>query len=178
MSGEVLFNVSTFDINSTQVSDVSTNVKEGSKQVISVNKSETSAKSHKVSGFQVNFVSIPANEEGHIPRSHIVDEVININTLHPDFMARMKSKLGRPKFTERIAAYLAVVISAHYNDVLYTKANVQPNRDKIYDDLIGVTNRIETALRRRIPQLQRGITEVMPQSAVDTLQDDNDTVEE
>eukprot|EP01125_Pyxidicula_operculata_P014741 TRINITY_DN4947_c0_g1_i1.p1 TRINITY_DN4947_c0_g1~~TRINITY_DN4947_c0_g1_i1.p1 ORF type:complete len:346 (+),score=84.00 TRINITY_DN4947_c0_g1_i1:1139-2176(+) len=131
-------------------------------------------KVNKFSGFHINFVSIPPNEEGKSIRSHIAGESIHINTMHPDFVVRMKSKYGKPKFTERLFAYLAAIISSHYHDERYKLSGLDPSREKIYDDLIGTTNRIETALRRKLPQLQKSVNEVMPQEIVQSLQDEDD----
>src|SRR5262245_22728215 len=66
-------------------------------------------------GLRVNFVAIPENEHGVIPRSHSVEGAIHINTAHPDFTARLKSRLGRPIITERLASYLAAILSGHYH---------------------------------------------------------------
>lgn len=76
----------------------------------------------------MNFVSVPAQDDGSISRAHLIDDTININTgqkrgqnltndvAHPDFLARIKTRHGKPKFTDRLGAYLAVIISAHYHE--------------------------------------------------------------
>lgn len=71
--------------------------------------------------------------------------------------------------TERLGAYLAVILSAHYHNHRYSSLYLNPNRDVLYEDLIGTTNRVEQALRRQMPALQRSMSDVLPQSVVDSL---------
>jgi hypothetical protein len=66
------------------------------------------------SGFHVSFVSVPEHN-GFIPRFLAFDAEIQINTMHPEFTARLKSQLGQPKFTHRLCAYLSVIIATQYN---------------------------------------------------------------
>jgi len=120
-------------------------------------------------------VSVPPNEVGYIPRSLFHESVISINTRHPDFTARLKKTvMGRPKFTERLAAYLAILVSAHYNEMKYlsSSGNSESNIKEIYDDLIGITNRIETAMKRKMSEIQNSLDSVVPQDVLDLIEDE------
>jgi hypothetical protein len=131
-------------------------------------------KKHRVSGIQVTFVAIPANEEGIVPRSHIVGEIIHINTLHPDFTARIRSRLGRPVITERLGAYLGAILAGQYHAQRYTRQNLDPTIPAAFEDLISTMNKIEYNIRRKLPALQRSMGSLLPQSVVDTLQVEGD----
>eukprot|EP01124_Arcella_intermedia_P002239 TRINITY_DN11224_c0_g1_i3.p1 TRINITY_DN11224_c0_g1~~TRINITY_DN11224_c0_g1_i3.p1 ORF type:complete len:423 (-),score=126.83 TRINITY_DN11224_c0_g1_i3:63-1331(-) len=130
-------------------------------------------KKSKVSGYQINFVSIPESESGFIPRSHMYSDTIDINTKHPDFIKRIKTKYGRPKFTETLGTYLAMIISAHYNNDRYTKKGLEPPREQVYDDLIGLTSRFELALKRKIPQIQKTLAETMTEEEIENLEEES-----
>jgi len=129
-------------------------------------------------GYQVHFVAIPAGENGYIPRAHFVEDVIHINTVHPDFTTRLKSRRGRPKFTERLGAYLALIISARYHEEKYAQKDQNPSREVIYEDLMSTMNRIETALRRRLPSLQRSIDKILPEHFQQNEEEDEDEEDE
>jgi len=80
--------------------------------------------------------------------------------------------MGRPRFTERLGAYLAMIISSHYNEVRYLNSgHSTPQIKEIYDDLIGITNRIETAIKRKLPQIQKSLDDIVPQDVLDSIED-------
>jgi hypothetical protein len=89
--------------------------------------------------------------------------VIEINTSHPDFVSRIKSRKGRPKFTDRLAGYLSTLIATAYKDRFYLEHGKHPDRNEIYKDLLSDTTRLEAALRRRMPALQRSLNEMIRQ---------------
>ncbi len=109
------------------------------------------------SGFDIKFGNFPADAEGKLRRSNLIDGVIYINTAHPDFHGRMAySRLGRPKFNDRLGAYLAATVSIHYKDQFYSRYGRQPDRrDQMFDEQVDFMCRLETALRPHLPALQQ-----------------------
>lgn len=109
------------------------------------------------SGFNIKFGNFPPDLEGRVKRSDLVDGTIYINKLHPDFQDRMTlTRQGRPKFNDRLAAYLAATISIHYKDQLYERYGRQPERrDQLFDEQVEFICRLETALRRQLPLLEQ-----------------------
>jgi hypothetical protein len=76
---------------------------------------------------------------------------------HPDFEERFKtSKAGRAKVDERVCAYLATVVAAHYRDARYEEFDEIPqSRMNAYDDMISTFCSLETRLRKSLPLLNR-----------------------
>ena len=111
----------------------------------------------KRAGFDLKFISFPPDAEGQLRRSRLVDGIIYINTAHPDFSERMSySRQGRPRFTDRLGAYLAATVSIHYKDQFYQRYGRQPERaDQMFDDQVAFMCRLEAALRPRLPELQQ-----------------------
>ena len=59
---------------------------------------------------------IPPDVSGQVKRSYLVDATISIIVAHPDFQERMSySRLGQPRVTERLGAYIAATLSIHYH---------------------------------------------------------------
>jgi len=109
------------------------------------------------SGFDIKFLELPPDVDGHVKRSYLVDGTIYINTAHQDFQDRMvHTRQGRPKFTDRLGAYLAATISIHYKDQFYLRYGRQPERrDQLFDEQVEFICRLEAALRRHLPMLEQ-----------------------
>lgn len=109
----------------------------------------------KRSGFDIKFGSFPPDAGGQLRRSRLVDGIIFINTAHPDFQGRMiYSRQGRPKFNDRLGAYLAATVSIHYKDQFYQRYGRQPERrDQMFDEQVEFMCRLEAALRPHLPLL-------------------------
>jgi len=103
---------------------------------------------------------LPVTGDGVLRRYQTVGNLIEINTSHPDFRSRVKQKRGRLHFTDRLAAYLANVITASYRDHYYNEKGKDPNRYQVYDDLLRDAAQLEQALRRQMPRLQREIESI------------------
>ncbi len=110
------------------------------------------------SGFDIRFHDLPPNLNGVLARSKLVDGTIYINTGHRDFKERMMyTRKGRPRFTDRLGAYLAATVSVHYKDQLYQRYGRQPERrDQLFDEQVEFMCRFETALRPCLPHLEYG----------------------
>ena len=99
-------------------------------------------------GFDIRFMNLPPDAQGGVPRSHLLGGTIFINTEHPDFHERTShTRQGRPKVNNRLCAYLAAVISAHYKDQFYLIHHMQPNRAQVFEDQVEFICRFETALQ-------------------------------
>lgn len=111
----------------------------------------------KRAGFDIKFGNYPPDTEGKLRRSRLVDGVIYINTAHTDFSERLaQTRTGRPRFTDRLGAYLAATVSIHYKDQFYQRYGRQPERaDQMFDDQVEFMCRLEAALRPRLPELQQ-----------------------
>lgn len=111
----------------------------------------------KRAGFDIKFGNFPPDAEGLLRRSRLVDGVIYINTAHTDFSERLShTRTGRPRFTDRLGAYLAATVSIHYKDQFYQRYGRQPERpDQMFDDQVEFMCRLEAALRPRLPELQQ-----------------------
>lgn len=111
----------------------------------------------KRAGFDIKFGNFPPDADGKLRRSRLVDGIIYINTAHTDFQERMAyTRQGRPKFTDRLGAYLAATVSIHYKDQFYLRYGRQPDRrDQMFDEQVEFMCRLETALRPRLPLLQQ-----------------------
>src|SRR6266542_3642623 len=109
----------------------------------------------KRSGFDIKFGNFPPDAGGTLRRSRLVDGIIFINTNHPDFQGRMiYSRQGRPKFNDRLGAYLAATVSIHYKDQFYLRYGRQPERrDQMFDEQVEFMCRLEAALRPHLPTL-------------------------
>lgn len=109
------------------------------------------------SGFDIQFSNLPPDLNGDLARSKLVDGTIYINTQHPDFKERMAyTRQGRPKFNDRLGAYLAATVSIHYKDQLYARYGRQPDRrDQMFDQQVEFMCRFEAALRPCLPHLQQ-----------------------
>jgi len=137
-------------------------------------KDENSPKpqSDDIGGISVSFVVL--NEHGgSMPRYVVVDQDIQINTAHPDFDSRLKSNFGKPKFTDRLCAYLASIVSVQYNDKMYEDKHLNPSRAEMYDDFVTTYSRIEAALQRKLPSLQRNLASSKP-GVIRDLDDNED----
>jgi hypothetical protein len=109
------------------------------------------------SSFDIQFFDIPPDAEGQVKRSYLVDSTIYINVAHPDFQERMSySRLGQPKVTDRLGAYIAATVSIHYKDQFYAKYGYMPDRrDLLFDEQVDFIFRLEAALREHLPALER-----------------------
>src|SRR5258706_1585212 len=109
----------------------------------------------KRSGFDIKFGNFPPDAGGQLRRSRLVDGIIYINTAHPDFQGRMiYNRQGRPKFNDRLGAYLAATVSIHYKDQFYQRYGRQPERrDQMFDEQVEFMCRLEAALRPHLPML-------------------------
>lgn len=121
------------------------------------------------SGFDIKFGNYPPDADGKLRRSRLVDGVIYINTAHEDFRERMAhTRQGRPKFTDRLGAYLAATVSIHYKDQFYSRYGRQPERrDQMFDEQVEFMCRLELALRPRLPLLQQEFNGVGGEEAAD-----------
>ncbi len=109
----------------------------------------------KRSGFDIKFGNFPPDAGGQLRRSRLVDGIIYINTAHSDFQGRMiYSRQGRPRFNDRLGAYLAATVSIHYKDQFYQRYGRQPERrDQMFDEQVEFMCRLEAALRPHLPSL-------------------------
>eukprot|EP01006_Ploeotia_vitrea_P032541 TRINITY_DN64754_c0_g1_i3.p1 TRINITY_DN64754_c0_g1~~TRINITY_DN64754_c0_g1_i3.p1 ORF type:complete len:408 (-),score=219.19 TRINITY_DN64754_c0_g1_i3:1162-2385(-) len=108
----------------------------------------------------IRFAQIPASDSGQAKRSQLIGNVIEINTEHPDFVKRLGRRMGKPRITDRLSAYLAGVIAAQYKESFYRQHNRNPERGEIYSDLLNDTYRLEASIRRRLPSLQRHLNKM------------------
>jgi hypothetical protein len=109
------------------------------------------------STFDIQFFDIPADAEGQVKRSYLVDATIYINVAHPDFQERMTyTRQGQPKVTDRLGAYIAATVSIHYKDQFYAKYGYMPERrDLLFDEQVDFMFRLESALREHLPALEK-----------------------
>jgi hypothetical protein len=123
----------------------------------------------KRSGFDIKFGNFPPDADGKLRRSRLVDGIIYINTAHTDFKERMThTRQGKPKFTDRLGAYLAATVSIHYKDQFYLRYGRQPDRrDQMFDEQVEFMCRLETALRPRLPLLQQEFNGANGEEALD-----------
>jgi hypothetical protein len=114
----------------------------------------------KRSGFDIRFYNLPADLNGHLSRSKLVDGTIIINKAHPDFQDRVTtSRQGLPRFNDRLGAYLAQTVSIHYKDQLYQRYGRQPERrDQMFEEQVAFSCRLESALRPCLSVLQQELT--------------------
>lgn len=111
-------------------------------------------------GLDIRFADLPPDFEGHLKRSQFVDGVIYINTSHPDFQERITSyssgrRRGRPRFTDRLGAYLASTVSIHYKDEYYARYGRQPERrDQMFDEQVAFACRLEKLLHPNLTRLE------------------------
>jgi hypothetical protein len=107
--------------------------------------------------FDIQFLDIPPDADGQIKRSYLVESTIYINVAHPDFQERMiYTRLGQPRVTDRLGAYIAATISIHYKDQFYTRYGYIPDRrDLLFDEQVDFIFRLESALREHLPALER-----------------------
>jgi hypothetical protein len=70
-------------------------------------------------GFRVSFVSLNDMQNGELRRYITLDQEIQINTAHPDFKNKLKTKLGKPQFSDRLCSYLASIIAVQYNSKVF-----------------------------------------------------------
>jgi hypothetical protein len=87
----------------------------------------------------------------------LVDGAIHINIAHPDFKERIAhTRQGRPRFNDRLGAYLAATVSIHYKDQFYLRYGRQPERrDQMFDEQVEFQCRLEAALRPHLTTLQQ-----------------------
>jgi hypothetical protein len=111
--------------------------------------------------FDIQFFDIPPDAEGQVRRSYLVDSTIYINVAHPDFQERMAyTRLGQPKVTDRLGAYIAATVSIHYKDQFYAKYGYMPERrDLLFDEQVDFIFRLEGALREHLPALERELAQ-------------------
>lgn len=113
----------------------------------------------KRSGFDIQFMSLPADSEGRVRRSLLLEGTIVINTEHPDFKERVShTRRGRPKVNARLCAYLAAVISAHYKDQFYLQQHRQPERAQLFEDQVEFICRFESALLAQRAEIERSMS--------------------
>jgi hypothetical protein len=67
----------------------------------------------------------------------------------------MKTKHGKPIFDDRVAAYLATLISAHYRDTIYKERMEAPDHSQILEELIGTFTNLESALKGKLPEFKK-----------------------
>jgi len=92
----------------------------------------------------------------------MMDNIIEINVQHPDFHKRLRSKLGKPIFDDRLIGYLASVVSSNFRIEAQKNRNaqaVQPSMTKEIapEEFIGTFAEFEAALKRKLPALKRKI---------------------
>jgi hypothetical protein len=111
----------------------------------------------KRSGFDIRFGNYAADINGMLKRSMLVDGAIHINIAHPDFKERITcTRQGRPRFNDRLGAYLAATVSIHYKDQFYLRYGRQPERrDQMFDEQVEFQCRLEAALRPHLATLQQ-----------------------
>lgn len=65
----------------------------------------------------------------------------------------------RPKLTDRLASYLASVVSVHYRDFYYEARGLEPpqSRQALYQELLDSLTDMEDGLRKRLPSLNRSL---------------------
>lgn len=97
--------------------------------------------------FGMRFCQIPASEEHLMKRSQMIDSTIEINTLHPDFKRRFRTRKGKPVFNERLSGYISTLIASHYREFMYESRAMDPDRGRIFDDLIGTYAHLESRIR-------------------------------
>jgi len=107
--------------------------------------------------FDIQFVDIPPDAHGQIKRSYMIDATIYINVAHSDFQDRMiHTRLGQPKVTDRLGAYIAATVSIHYKDQFYAQYGYAPERrELLFDEQVDFIFRLEAALREHLPALER-----------------------
>jgi hypothetical protein len=129
----------------------------------------TQAAPRRRSSFDIQFFDIPPDAEGQVKRSYLVDSTIYINVAHPDFQERMTySRLGQPKVTDRLGAYIAATVSIHYKDQFYAKYGYMPERrDLLFDEQVDFIFRLEAALREHLPALERELAKQKKQEGGD-----------
>jgi hypothetical protein len=117
--------------------------------------------------FDIQFFEIPPDAEGQVRRSYLVDATIYINVAHPDFQERMAyTRLGQPRVTDRLGAYIAATVSIHYKDQFYAKYGYVPERrDLLFDEQVDFIFRLEAALREHLPALERELARQKKQEA-------------
>ncbi len=119
--------------------------------------SETKPIRRRRNSFDIQFFEIPPDADGQIKRSYLVDATIYINVVHPDFQDRMTyTRLGQPRVTDRLGAYIAATVSTHYKDQFYAKYGHLPERrDLLFDEQVDFIFRLESALREHLPALEK-----------------------
>ncbi|HXT16620.1 MAG TPA: ATP-binding protein [Gemmatimonadaceae bacterium] len=132
---------------------------------------DTQGARQRKTGFDVSFGDFPADAEGRIVRSRLIEGTIYVNTSHPDFRERMAlTRQGRPRFTDRLAAYLAATVAIHYKDQFYARYGRQPDRrDQLFDEMVAFSCRLESALRPHFPLLQRELGGSLDESDVELI---------
>lgn len=149
-----------------EVSQSSPNEEEKQKEPISrkEKKEDSTPKEAKIPEFSVQFAELPTNDQGDLKRYLQIDHVFIINSKHPDFVSRLRSRHGKPIYDERFIAYVATLLSAHFRGVRYTeKGLLNGGGDdikhigvtKIFDDMIDTYTVIEKELRRQLPYFKR-----------------------
>lgn len=123
--------------------------------------SQTQSQPRRRRGFEIQFFDIPADAEGQVRRSYLVDSSIYINVAHPDFQERMTyNRQGQPKVTDRLSAYIAATVSIHYKDQFYAQyGHIPERRDLLFDEQVDFMFRLESALREHLPALERELAQ-------------------
>eukprot|EP01134_Creolimax_fragrantissima_P002206 CFRG2206T1 len=96
---------------------------------------------------QFQFVEIPAPDVGEMQRSVMVDNQVNINTLHPDYVSRLGVGKGRKKVTDRTSTYLAYIVAMHYHDREYSKKGITPDHSVLMKDVLDTSTMFDDYLR-------------------------------
>lgn len=125
-------------------------------------KTDQPEKEKKPPMFDIRFSKMPPNNEGQVKRAVMIDNIIEINVDHPDFNRRMKSRMGKPLFDDRLIGYLASVVSANFRvHSMRNKSNGSEMGGSLIDDkttpeeLVGTFAELEAALKRKLPSLKR-----------------------
>lgn len=103
-------------------------------------------------GLNVSFRKLGPDAEGIIPRSHMLEGSIVINTAHPQFETRAsRTRQGSFKMNARLLSYICGVIAYHYKSAFYEKYGRQPEeREQLFEDQFDLQCKFEEAL---LPQI-------------------------
>jgi len=102
-------------------------------------------------GFNISFVKDLNKESGEPSRAKLIEDAVQINIKHPDFLARVKVNKSdsQPVVTERLCAYLANVIACAY------KSQEKEDHSALLDEILDVMLSLESQLRSKLKVMQR-----------------------
>eukprot|EP01135_Chromosphaera_perkinsii_P000758 Nk52_evm46s151 gene=Nk52_evmTU46s151 len=108
--------------------------------------------------FKIKFSELPANDENETRRSMMLNNIIEINTLHPDFKERLTvDKKGHLDISERFVSYISNIVSSHYRDHLSGYNSMDAQTQEIYENLLNSYSAIEGEISQRIERLKRAL---------------------